>query len=147
MFKHILIPTDGSEISNNAAQRGIALAKALGAKVTLLHVSATYRRMMDEGYLVGPNLGRAAWEESADQRAREILDGVAAAASKAGVKCGTLHVYNNNTHGAIVDAAGKAGCDLIVMGSHGYGAVKGAMIGSETTRVLANSKIPVLVIR
>jgi nucleotide-binding universal stress UspA family protein len=147
MFKHILIPSDGSEIANKAVQRGMALAKSLGAKVTLLHVSPTFRRMMDEGYLVGPNLGRAAWEQSMDSRAQGIFDAAGADARKAGVKYATIHVYNSNTHGAIIDAATKAGCDVIVMGSHGYGAVKGAMIGSETTRVLSNSKIPVLVIR
>ena len=147
MFKHILIPTDGSEISTRATQRGITFAKSLGAQITVLHVSPTYRRLMDEGYLMAPDVGRAPWEASMKRRAQEILDAIGADARKAGVKCHTLHVFNSNTHAAIVDAANKSGCDVIVMGSHGYGAVKGAMIGSETTRVLANSKIPVLVIR
>lgn len=147
MFKHALIPSDGSEISNRAAQRGIAFAKSLGAKVTVLHVSPAFRRMMEGGYFVGPNVGRAAWEASMGQRAQEIFDVVGGEARKAGVKCDTLHVFNSNTHSAIIDAATKAGCDVIVMGSHGYGAAKGVIIGSETTRVLANSKIPVLVIR
>lgn len=147
MFKHVLIPTDGSDIAGKAAQRGVAFAKALGAKVTLLKVSPTYRRASDEGFLAGAALGRAAWEAASDERAQVMLGGIADGARKAGVKCDTRHVFHNSTHAAIIDAAAKAGCDVIVMGSHGYGAVKGALIGSETTRVLANSKIPVLVLR
>ena len=148
MFAHLLIPTDGSEIANKAVQRGIAFAKAQGAKMTVIHVSPTFRQLTDEGYLVpGPTRGSKVWREAITERAQAILDRVAAEATKAGVKCETTHVFHNTTYAAIIATANKASCDVIVMGSHGYGAVKGVVLGSETTRVLSHTKIPVLVIR
>jgi nucleotide-binding universal stress UspA family protein len=76
-----------------------------------------------------------------------VLDAVAADAKNAGVKCDTTHLFRDMPYAAIIDTAKKNGCDLIVMGSHGYGGFKQFVLGSETTRVLSHSKIPVLVYR
>ncbi len=148
MFAHILLPVDGSDVSNNAIQRGVEFAVSQGAKITALNVSPTYRQLMDEGYLLPEfTLTKKEWEASMAQHAKAKLDPVVAAAKKAGVACDTVHVHGNSDYSAIVDTAAKRGCDVIVMGSHGYGAVKGAVLGSVTTRVLSHTKLPVLVIR
>lgn len=148
MFKHILIPTDGSELSGQAGRRAIELAKTLKAKVTLVLVSPTFRQLADEGLLL-PEIttDKRTWEKSASGRARKMLDAAAAEARDVGVPCKTTHVFRDQPHAAIVDTAKKSGCDLIVMGSHGYGGFKQWVLGSETTRVLSHSKIPVLVYR
>ena len=148
MFTNILIPTDGSELSVQAGHHAIALAKTFKAKATAVLVSPTFRQLMDEGF-VGPmvSLSESEWEDSVTERARAVLDAVAAEAKAAGVKCETVHVFRDQAYVAIIDAAKKNDCDLIVMGSHGYGGFKQWVLGSETTRVLSHSKIPVLVYR
>jgi nucleotide-binding universal stress UspA family protein len=148
MFAHILIPTDGSELSVQASHHAIAVAKVFNAKATVVLASPTFRQLMDEGF-VGPmvNIGMDEWEKSIEERARKVLDAVAAAAKAAGVQCETVHVFRDMPHAAIIDIAKTHGCDLIVMGSHGYGGFKQWVLGSETTRVLSQSKVPVLVYR
>ncbi len=150
MFKHILIPTDGSEVAAIAVQSGIEFAKFSGAKITVLHVSPTYRKMTDEGFLVaggGVNVGHSGWEAAVAEHAIVILGAVTGAAQKAGVACESIHLFDNAPYHAIIATAEKSGCDVIVMGSHGYGGFKQLMVGSQTTRVLSHTKIPVLVIR
>jgi nucleotide-binding universal stress UspA family protein len=148
MFTHILIPTDGSELSSQACSRAIDLAKAFKAKITVVLASPTYRQLTSEGFLI-PELttNKRAWEKSVTTRARKVLDTAAAEAKRAGINCETAHVFRDEPHQAIIDTAKKSGCDLIVMGSHGYGGLKQLVLGSETTRVLSHSKIPVLVYR
>lgn len=148
MFTHILIPTDGSELSGQAGRRAIELAKTLKAKVTVLLVSPTFTQLADEGFLI-PDLtiDMLEWEKGVAERARKVLDAVAAHAKDAGVPCEAVHVFRDLAYAAIIDIAAKSGCDLIVMGSHGYGGFKQLVLGSETTRVLSHSKIPVLVYR
>ena len=148
MFKNILIPTDGSELSTQASRHAIEMAKAFKAKTTAVLVSPTFKQLTDEGF-VGPamSVNKREWEKSVVERAVKVLDAVAAEAKAAGVKCETMHVFRDQPHVAIVDLAKKNGCDLIVMGSHGYGGFKQFVLGSETSRVLSHSKIPVLVYR
>ncbi len=148
MFKNILIPTDGSELSTQAAHRAIALAQSLKAMTLVLRVSPTYRQLTSEGYLV-PNLpsSKREWETAVADRARLVLDAVVAEAKAAGVACEAVHLFRDLPYAAIIDTANKNGCDLIVMASHGYGGFKQLLLGSETTRVLSHSKIAVLVIR
>ena len=148
MFTHILIPTDGSELSAVATESALSLAKTHKAKVTIMMASPTFRQMADEGFILpGLQMGKRDWEEAATNRARKVLDDVAGQAASAGVKCDTVHVFKDMPHTAIIDTAKKQGCDLIVMGSHGYGGFKQWVLGNETTRVLSQSKIPVLVYR
>ena len=148
MFTHILIPSDGSELSAQACRSATKLAKALKARATIVLVSPTFRQLTDEGYLVPEvTTDKRDWEKSVTERARKVLDAAAAEAADAGVKCDTIHVFRDTAYTAIIDTAKKNGCDLIVMGSHGYGGFKQWVLGSETTRVLSHSKIPVLVYR
>ncbi len=148
MFTHILIPTDGSEISATATQGALALAKIHKARVTVMLASPTFRQMAEEGYLLpGLQMDKKDWEAAAATRAHKVLDDVAAKAASVGVKCDTVHVFKDMPHAAILDTAKKQGCDVIVMASHGYGGFKQWVLGSETTRVLSQSKIPVLVYR
>lgn len=148
MFTNILIPTDGSALSGHASSRAIEMAKAFKAKTTVVLVSPTFRQLTDEGF-VGPmvSVSKREWEKGVAERARKVLDAVATEAKGAGVKCETVHVYRDSPYLAIIDTAKKNGCDLVVMGSHGYGGFKQLMLGSETMRVLSHSKIPVLVYR
>ena len=148
MFTNILIPTDGSELSTQAARGALDLAKALKAKATIVLVSPTFKQLADEGFLVPElDVDKRAWEKGVSERAGKVLEATAGAAKAAGVKCETVHVFRDVPHLAIIDAAKKNGCDLIVMGSHGYGGFKQLVLGSETMRVLSHSKIPVLVYR
>lgn len=148
MYSHILIPTDGSELSINAAHQAIALAKLCKAKVTAIMVSPTYRRFNQEGF-VEPNIHTLhdRWDDEMKARAEKVLAPISAEAKEAGVVCDTLHVFGDAPYEAIIDTANKHGCDMIAMGSHGYGGVKQFFIGSETTRVLSHTKIPVVVYR
>jgi nucleotide-binding universal stress UspA family protein len=148
MFTNILIPTDGSALATQASRRALEIARAFKAKATVVLVSPTFKQLTDEGF-VGPamNVSKREWEKGVVERAFKVLDAVAAEAKAAGVKCETVHVFRDQPHMGIVDLAKKNSCDLIVMGSHGYGGFKQFMLGSETSRVLSHSKIPVLVYR
>jgi nucleotide-binding universal stress UspA family protein len=145
MYTNILIPTDGSELAGKAVQHGIALAKRIGAKVTVLtvlppfHVFTTDAQMIEDT----PALYKARMQEHAE----EILGTVARAAQAASVACEMVHVEHEHPYQAIIDTAESKGCDLIVMASHGRHGISAIILGSETLKVLTHSKIPVLVHR
>ena len=145
MFKHLLLPTDGSPLSENAALQGIALASTLGAQVTGLHVSPkfhvlTYRTDMLEDT-------RSEFEDDTRVHAERYLAFIAQAASARGVRCETVRERSDDVFQVIIDVARSRMCDLIVMASHGRGGVASVLLGSETNRVLTHSGIPVLVWR
>jgi nucleotide-binding universal stress UspA family protein len=148
MYSHILIPTDGSELSLNAAREAIQLASLCKAKVSAIMVSPTYRQIHEEGF-VAPTVKtiRERWEAEVAVRAKKVLDGICEDARKAGVACETVHTFGDAPYEAIIETANKRGCDMIAMGSHGHGGVKQFFVGSETTRVLSHTKIPVVVYR
>jgi nucleotide-binding universal stress UspA family protein len=149
MFKHILLATDGSKLSNNAAKQAIALAKALGAKITAVNVVGEYHlRLQDEGFLIPeiPAL-RKRFEEAEAAHAKKILDAVRKSASGAGVECNTVAPTSDVPYDAIIKQARKSGCDVIIMASHGRKGLQGLLLGSETVKVLTHSTIPVLVCR
>ena len=135
MYIHILLPTDGSKLATKAVRQGIALAKSTGAKTTVLNVMPEFQMIVDEGY-----------EQTAKQ-AKTIVDTVASEARSAGVKCAMLVDKGDHPYEAILRHAKKAKCDLIVMGSHGRTGLASILLGSETSKVLTHSKIPVLVVR
>jgi nucleotide-binding universal stress UspA family protein len=145
MYKHILIPTDGSPLSEDAVRQGIALARSLGAKTTVITVSPFFHTsVLDPGVIIDT--------PHAYQREREALAakylGVAEWAAKAaGVPFRALHAVHDHPYAAIIEAAEKNRCDLIFMASHGRKGVSALILGSETTKVLTHSKIPVLVCR
>ena len=145
MYKHILIPTDGSELSRRAITDGIALAKAIGAKITGLTVIAppTSFGVGEFGSVTDPSGYDQAMAISANQTLSVVTD----LATKAQVSADTIQVNNNEPWRAIIETAVARGCDLIVMASHGRRGVEGLLLGSETVKVLTHSKIPVLVNR
>jgi nucleotide-binding universal stress UspA family protein len=145
MYKNILIPTDGSELSAKAVDGGVALAKAIGAKVTALTVSRPFHVLTLDTEMVEDT--PAAYKTHMQEHASKILDAVARAARGAGVACDAVHVEHKHPYEAIIDTANSKGCDLIVMASHGRHGVSAVVLGSETVKVLTHSKIPVLVHR
>ncbi len=148
MYSHILVPTDGSELSISAARQAIELAKLCKASMTALMVSPSYRQLQQDGFIVPTtNAVRERWEAQMSERAQKVLDGICADAGKSGVQCQSVHVFGDAPYEAIIETANKNGCDMIAMGSHGHGGVKQFFVGSETTRVLSHTKIPVMVYR
>jgi nucleotide-binding universal stress UspA family protein len=145
MFKHILIPTDASSLSRIAVERGLDMAKAMDARVTVLHVQTPFHVFAADTAAVTDT--RPEYERHAKAKAKEITGAVEAVAAKKGVKCGVTIVTAEHTYEEIISTAGKQGCDLIVMASHGRKGVKGLLLGSETQKVLTHSSVPVLVYR
>lgn len=145
MFKHILLPTDGSDLSERAVLAGISFAKEIGAQVTGLTVlpefhTFTYKTEMLEDT-------REEFTAATEQQAAKHLAFISDAARSAGVSCATVHVVADDPYDAILQAARERSCDLIIMASHGRRGVKGVLLGSETQKVLVHSDIPVLVYR
>jgi nucleotide-binding universal stress UspA family protein len=145
MFKHLLLPTDGSLQSEEAIRQGIALAKETQARVTGIHVVPefhvfTYRPDMLEDT-------RAEYLRDSQAKAAKILESVENAAREAGVPCDTVCAVSDEPYEAIIKTADEKGCDLIAMASHGHKGIKGLLVGSETQKVLTHSHQPVIVLR
>ena len=145
MYKNILIATDGSELSGKAVQHGIALAKQLGAKITVLTVTLPFHIFTLDPQVVEDTADQS--KKRIQEHAAKLLGAVAKAANAAGVACETVQVEHEHPYQAIIDTANSKGCDLIVMASHGRRGVSGIVLGSETVKVLTHTKIPVLVHR
>jgi len=147
MYKNILIPTDGSPLSRKAILAGMKLAKAVGARVTGFYAAppATpfeYKGMFPVGYS-DPTARARVIERTATRHLAAIKE----AANAAGVRCTVEHVTSDFPADAIVAAAKRSKCDLIFISSHGRHGFKPSMLGSQTQKVLAQSKIPVTVHR
>ena len=147
MYKHILIPTDGSPLSRKAVKEGVKLAKAIGAKVTFFNSPAEYEILVYGEYFPPDLITQEEYEERATRNAEKILAAAQKEASAQGVACSTLQQPSRTPWEAIIAAAKKRRCDLIFMASHGRRGLAGVLLGSETTKVLTHSKIPVLVYR
>lgn len=146
--RHILVATDGSRLSDKAVDAAIALASALGARLTGFHATQDFPLLPFPEYAVtAAEVTSATWKADEEQRARRLLGKVEAKASKAGVACKTRFGMAAHPYEAILQAAKKARCDLIVMASHGRRGIKGIVLGSETNKVLTHGKLPVLVYR
>jgi nucleotide-binding universal stress UspA family protein len=145
MFKHILIPTDGSDLSRKAVLYGVQLAKSCGAKVTGLTVAVPYRVVAVDAVLIP--LDEADYEERSRSASERALEQVTIAADAAGVTCETVREVHDQPYRAIIDAAQAHGSDLIVMASHGRRGISALLLGSETAKVLTHSTVPVLVYR
>lgn len=145
MHKHILISTDGSELSQKALDYGMDLARSVGAKVTVMTVSPPFHMFAVEPMLVSDTPD--AYEKYAHEVAEKRLNAAKLSAGAAGIACQTLHVVHEQPYQAIVDTAAKNACDLILMASHGRRGVSAIVLGSETVKVLTHSTIPVLVYR
>jgi nucleotide-binding universal stress UspA family protein len=149
MFQRILVPTDGSALSTRAAAFAIKLARANRAQVVALHVIPTFKpSVYSDGVVPYAELySSAEYRRATESYARRMLARVAKRASAARVKCEIAFTNAAAPWKGITAEARRRGCDLIVMASHGRGGLKGLLLGSETTKVLANSKTPVLVTR
>ena len=147
MYKHILLPTDGSALSRSAIESGIRLAKAIGARVTGLHVTAKITTTPLEGWARGDARTRSRLKEIFAEQARQYLAVIEAAAKQAGVPCECLCVTGESPSDEIVKTANDKRCDLIFMASHGKAGTFALLLGSETAKVLIHSSIPVLVHR
>ena len=145
MFKHILLPTDGSPLSEIAIERGIGLAKTIDARVTGLHVIEPFHLFFGGAEMM--NDTQEQYEKESLVHAQKYLDSLTAAAKQAGVSCDCVTEKSSHPYEVIIGAAEKRGCDLIVMASHGRRGIRGLLLGSETIKVLTHTKIPVLVLR
>src|ERR1700751_3925128 len=141
MYRHILIPTDGSELAEHGVAHGFALAKSLGAKASVIFVLEPLSEMTGPHFLQA----LATYIELRKEQAKSVLDRAANAAKEAGVPCETIQVENGQPYQAIIAAAKDKGCDLIVMSSHGRSGLSMLLIGSVTNKVLTHAKTPVLV--
>jgi len=147
MFKHILVPTDGSELSQETARRAVSFAKEAGARITAFYAKPEYPvTYYGEGALIDPTTPEK-FAEMAEQQAQQTLDFVGDLCRNAGVTVDTLAITSDVPYQAIIDGATQVGCDLIFMASHGRRGFTALLLGSETNKVLTHSKIPVLVYR
>ena len=145
MFQHILLPTDGSQLSRDTAERAVAFAKAANATITALYAKPVGHTEND-GDLVEPVvLERLA--TGSEGKSKEYLGFIKKLCKDAGVECTALSVVSETPWEAIVNVADDHNCDLIFMSKHGRGSLSSLLLGSETYRVLTHSSIPVLVYR
>ena len=147
MFKHILISTDGSPVSNKAAKAGIALASALGAKVTAYYTVEQLQPVYaDEGYMMNQKMIEGI-EDSARQAGQQRVDAIGKMAKAAGVPFASVVTRASAAYEGIIKAAKKRKCDAIFMASHGRRGLSRLIMGSVTQKVLTHSRIPVVVYR
>ena len=146
MFKHILIPTDGSKLAAKGIKAGVKLAKALGAKVTGVYVVQPYLApVYGEAAIYYTGYSPKQYSEMVTKAGKKALAVVEIEAQTARVRCATRIVEDSPPWAGILKAART--CDAIVMATHGRGGLGGLILGSETQRVLAHAKIPVVVVR
>jgi nucleotide-binding universal stress UspA family protein len=146
MYQHILLPTDGSELSGRAIKAGLELAQSMKARVTGLYAAPHYRPPLYQEISLDP-VTRARYDELAKTKGQQYLGVIENIAKKLGVQCQSVVVINDAPFDAIIQTALNKGCDLIFMAPHGNQSALGLPIGSNTNKVLAYSKIPVLVHR
>ena len=149
IYRHILIPTDGSELSTKAVSEGVKLAGALGAEVTFMTVMVPFAGLGDLSHAFSsvPESIRRQAIVFLEAEAHNVLSAALSAAKSAGLTADTLVVESSQPHEAIVAAAKSKGADLILMGSHGRSGANALLLGSVTQKVLAHANVPVLVYR
>ena len=147
MYTHLLVATDGSKLSDRAVAQAIELAQVLNAKLTVFYASPDYPMpVYAEGVAYEP-VSKRDYAKAAKEEGRKILDRVVTKAEAAGIECATAHAIAAAPWEAILAAAKKAKCDVIVMASHGRRGLSALLLGSETVKVLTHGKLPVLVVR
>ena len=147
MFKNILVPTDGTKLSQKAVQTATRLAKETGAKVVAVHVYPKFSGSPYGNFGPSEDIIAEAHEKQHAAEAEKLFAGVKKLADIAGVELDTALVEGNDVHKEIIAVAKKKKCDLICMASHGRRGLSGVVLGSETQKVLTHSAIPVLVLR
>jgi len=147
MFKHILVPTDGSTLSLRAAKNAVRFAKVHGARITAFYAAPEYHPNIAGDYLPANFVPLAVFQKQIKKTAEKYLDQIKKLASVGGVACSGFYVSDDSPYQAIIKAAKERKCDLIFMASHGRSGIAGLLIGSETSKVLTHCKLPVLVYR
>lgn len=145
MYTHLLLPTDGSPLSGDALERGLALARSLGAQATILTVVEPFYMFTASDDHLGET--REQYEKFAREAARGILQTAKDRAAELGVQAQVKLVGSDHPDQAIIDAVEESGCDLVAMASHGHRGVNALLLGSVTQEVLTRSTVPVLVFR
>ncbi|MBX9946880.1 MAG: universal stress protein [Reyranella sp.] len=145
MFQHILIPIDGTALSQAALEKGLAFAREIGARVTVI-TTVEPAPMVVAAYVQLAQSQARYHQHVAEQAARYLNDAMARAKA-VGVPCEAVQVERDHPYEAIIETAADRGCDLIAMASHGRRGISALVLGSETTKVLTYSKVPVLVFR
>lgn len=143
MYNHILLPTDGSEVSNRAVDAGLELAKVLKARVYALHVILPFQSLSYITQIIPES--ESSYTEESVRWAERYLGDVRDKARQAGVPYDSDYVFDKHPCDAILRVAQEKGCDLIVMGSHGWRGFTKLLLGSETQKLLVRSQLPVLV--
>lgn len=147
MYTHILVPTDGSELAQNGVDHALTLAKALGSKVTIITATEAFLPMVaSEGWAPTPQEIER-YDAESKQAATDLLAKVKAQAQGLGLTVDSEHVQESTAASAILDAAARLDCNLIVMSSHGRRGIRRLLLGSQTSEVLAHSKVPVLIVK
>ena len=147
MYRRILVPIDGSQLSDRAVREATALARSVGAKIALLYAAPAYRApaSYSEGAILQYFVPPERYKRGMQAHARRLLESAPKKANGAAKQ--QLCEFNDQPYEAIIKAARKNRCDLIVMASHGWRGLKGLLLGSETHKVLTHSRVPVLVVR
>ena len=149
MYANILLSADGSDVARKGVKHGIGLAKALNAKVTVITVTEPLPIDYGSGHASGwiPTQQEFdSFEAACKERAGKVLDEARAMAEQIGISVELLHVPNAHPATTIIETAKSRGCDLIVMGSHGRRGLRKLFLGSQTSEVLADGSVPVLVV-
>jgi nucleotide-binding universal stress UspA family protein len=141
MYANILVSTDGSDVAKKGVEHGIALAKALNAKVTVITVTEPLHAPRWV-----PKEGLDSWDLAVKEQAGKVLDEARAMANEIGISAEFLYVPNDYPATAIIETAKSRGCDLIVMASHGREVLRKLLLGSQTSEVLSSATVPVLVV-
>ncbi len=147
MYRRILVATDASPLARKAEQAAIGLAASIGAALVAVHVVPDYPLSYFKGTATVSPEEVARVEDEGCARGQGVVDAVVAAAAAAGVSASGILTRSDHVAEAVLAAARKHGCDLIVMASHGHRGVRRMLLGSETAKVLTLSQIPVLVLR
>jgi len=148
MYANILLSTDGSDVARKGLKNGLALAKALKAKATIITVSEPLQVAFgsDASVWVPSQQDLDSYDAARTEHAGKVLDEARAIAGQIGISAEFLHVSNTHPATAILETAKTRGCDLIVMGSHGRRGLSKLFLGSQTSEVLADGSVPVLVV-
>ena len=145
MFKHILVATDGSQLSEKAAVGAVQLAKSLSARLTAVTVSAPFHVFAADAVMLADT--GDVYKDQCKAEAEKYLRGIQTAAESAGLGFEGVHAFNDHPYAAIIETAQQQGCDAICIASHGRRGIAALVLGSETMKVLTHSKIPVVVWR
>lgn len=147
MYSHLLVPTDGSKLSDKAVAHAISLAQALHARVSFFYAAPDYPMPAFADGVVFEPVSKKEYAQLARKEGDQILDRATTKAAAAGVECARVQTIAASPWEAILKAAKRTRCDMIVMASHGRSGLSAMLLGSETQKVLTHSKLPVLVVR